>query len=236
MRVTVVIILLLIVIGVVAYFLYRPTSTHETGQDQIVYTFDGEQDDQGTPSPWQLHVSTGKAQISIQHHPEMPQDRVLWVKAEKASYFLARTDREFNLEEYPHLAWSWKAIILPRDGDVRKSSLVPFAENKNDQALQLLVRFDNERVISYMWDSTAPVGTEVKEQNPFANIMAVVVESGEEHLESWRSYQRNLADDYRRLYSGTALTVKAIAVQTNANHTRSQGEGYFGPIVFTKSK
>jgi hypothetical protein len=225
------------------FFFGPPARQHELsknqlarGKDQLVYAFDGEVDEKGIPAPWQLKVSSGEAQIAVQAHPEAAEQRVLWVKAEKASFFLARSDCEFDPAEYPVLEWSWKAVTLPRGGDIRKSSLNPFAENKNDQALQLLVTFDNGDVISYMWDSTAPAGTEVKERNLWANIMAVVIDSGAEHTGKWRSYTRNIADDYRRLHGGSARTVKAIAVQTNANHTSSQSEGYFGPIVLGKTQ
>ena len=236
---TALIIVLLVVVLVAAYLLRGTNPKEEKGQtpevpERVVYTFDGEQDDRGVPSPWQLKVSSGKARFAVRPPSETEKDEVLWVGADKASFFLARADRTFDRAEFPQVSWSWKATLLPLGGDVRKSSLSPFAENKNDQALQLLVTFDNDQVISYMWDTTARVGTEVREQNPFVSIMAVVVESGEEHLGKWRSYRRNLADDYRRLHDGTARSVKGIAVQTNANHTRSRSEGYFGPITFAK--
>jgi Protein of unknown function (DUF3047) len=198
----------------------------------LVFAFDGEVDEQGIPDFWQLHCSTGKAELAVQPDPENSSAQVLWVKSNKASFFLARNAADFDPAEYPILEWSWQGKQLPVGGDVRKSSLNPFAENKNDQVLQLLVTFDNRDVISYMWDTTAPVGTEVKESNPFANIMSVVVESGEERLGQWCHYRRNVADDYRRLHGGTLRKIRGIAVQTNSNHTGTIGEGSFGQIRF----
>lgn len=202
-------------------------------EEGLLFAFDGAIDSTGLPAPWQLKCSTGKAQLAVQSHDEIPEVQVLWVKADKASFFLARTDREFAAGDFPMVEWSWKAVTLPTGGDVRKSSLNPFAENKNDQALQLVVTFDNGDAISYLWDTTAPLGTEVKEANPFVNLMSVVVESGTDQLGTWRSYRRDVAEDYRRLHGGKATVIKAVAVQTNANHTRSVSEGHFGQIRFS---
>jgi hypothetical protein len=205
--------------------------------DRIMYEFNGKVGEKGVPTPWKLKTSTGEAWLAVERPegsgaPEL----ALRVKSDKASFFLAHSGRQFDPADYPVLEWSWKGVTLPTGGDVRKSSLLPFADNRNDQALQLLVTFDGGNVISYVWDSTAPVETEVKESNPFVNIMSVVVESGEKHLGEWRSYRRNVKDDYRRLHKGELRPIKAIAVQTNSNHTASKAEGFFGPIEFKKSR
>ncbi len=223
-------------LGAIAYHHWRRTLAREVVADaRITYGYDGPADARGVPAPWQWKLSAGKAEVAVKARPEEPGALDLWFRGRQASFFLARTDREFGVAEYPTVAWCWKAVTLPTGGDVRKSSLLPFADNRNDQVLQLLVTFDTKEVISYLWDSTAPVGTEVKEQNPFASIMAVVVESGGERLGQWRSYRRDLRDDYRRLFKGRARSVIGIAVQSNANHTRSESEGYFGPVEFIRA-
>jgi Protein of unknown function (DUF3047) len=203
---------------------------------RLVFAFDGSVDARGVPAPWRLMVSTGKAEVAVQPRKDVPGEPALSVRAVGASFFLVRTDRPFELDERTTIAWSWKATALPTGGDIRKSSLLPFADNRNDQVLQLLVTFGDDKVISYVWDTTAPAGTEVREQNPFANIMAVVVESGPANLGAWRSYRRTLADDHRRLFGSVPRAVKAVAVQTNANHTRSNAEGLFGRITFQGTK
>ncbi len=203
--------------------------------DSCVWKFDGSVDKDGVPSPWRLVIGSGHPQVAVKDDERGARKGVLWIEADRASYFLARDDQGFDPGQFPILEWSWEGIKLPTGGDVRKSSLLPWADNRNDQALQLLVRFKNGNVISYMWDSTAPVGTEVKENNPFANIMSVVVESGEGRLGQWLSYERNIKKDYRRLFNDEAPVVSGIAVQTNANHTRSQSEGYFDSIMARKA-
>src|SRR5215207_4358745 len=149
MRIVVLVIVLLLIV-VVGYYSLSGTAvkleTNETTRDQPVFDFRGEADDEGVPLPWQLKASTGKARLAVRSHSAGGEERVLWVKAEGASFLLARTDREFDPSEYPILSWSWKAVTLPLGGDVRVSSLNPFGENKNDQVLQLLVTFADGKV------------------------------------------------------------------------------------------
>lgn len=198
----------------------------------LTFAFDGVLNEQSVPSPWRLVVSSGKAELAVRNILAVSNipEAALHVRTSRASYFLARDDQPFDFDSATEISWSWRADTLPTGGDIRKSSLLPFADNRNDQALQLLVTFDDKRVISYVWDTTAPEGTEVKEQNPFANIMAVVVESGPDNLGAPRAYRRKLGADYGRLHGGLARRVIAVAVQTNSNHTRSEAEGYFLPI------
>jgi hypothetical protein len=215
----------------------RPLGDHgqvASDRDELSFAFDGKTDPRGIPSPWQLTEGTGKAQWSIEENTPSPGQKALSVKSERASFFFADAAQPFDPNVRPIIGWSWQAVTLPDKGDVRKSSLNPFSENLNDQAVQLVVTFENGNAINYAWDTTAPQGTEVKEQNPFVNIMSVVVESGAENVGKWRSYSRNLVEDYAHLHGGVAPLVKAIVVQTNSNHTRSKSAGLFGPITVTK--
>lgn len=208
----------------------------ETGSgDALTWKFDGSPSQEGFPLPWKLKVGSGKSQIEVRRESAIPGQSLLWLRAEKSSFFLGRDDQQFSPVEFPVITWSWKAIILPKGGDVRKSSLLPFADNRNDQALQLLVTFESRDVISYLWDTTAPEGTDIKENNPFVNIMSVVVQSGPSRLKEWISYRRNIREDYRRLFKREPGKVIGIAVQTNSNHTRSVSEGVFGPVSVGKS-
>ncbi|MCG6551265.1 MAG: DUF3047 domain-containing protein [Candidatus Magnetominusculus sp. LBB02] len=50
---------------------------------------------------------------------------------------------------FQYVSWEWKALRLPKSGDVRMREC-------NDQALQLLIAFESGKVISYVWDSNAP--------------------------------------------------------------------------------
>ena len=51
----------------------------------------------------------------------------------------------------PLLAWNWKVSELPAGGDFRH----PLTD---DQAAQVLVAFTDHRILTYIWDTSAPQG------------------------------------------------------------------------------
>ena len=68
-----------------------------------------------------------------------------------------------SLKDTPVLEWAWRVTVLPRGGDsCRKAT--------DDQAAQIFVvwpRFPEavrSRIIGYVWDTTAPVGTICKSE------------------------------------------------------------------------
>ena len=68
-----------------------------------------------------------------------------------------------NLKETPILEWTWKAMILPTGGDLRR-------KETTDIAAQLYVVWPRSpallrsRIIGYVWDATTPVATVAKSQ------------------------------------------------------------------------
>ncbi len=197
------------------------------------FRFDGSTDADGVPAPWQPKVSGGHLQVEVRSREGEPDQKVLWVRSQGASYFLADAAHPFDPAEYPYLSWSWKALVLPTDGDVRKNSLL-FGPNRNDQALQVLVAFEGGDVLSYVWDTTAPVGTEVDEPSLVAAVKTSVVDSGATYLNQWREHKVNIYDDCKRRFGKPPPRVVAVLAQTNSNHTASAGEGFFGEITASR--
>jgi Protein of unknown function (DUF3047) len=198
--------------------------------DALHFRFDGPAGADGVPAPWQPKVSGGRLQVEVRSREGPPDKRALWVRSQKASYFLANAAQPFDPAEYPYLSWSWKAVLLPTGGDVRQHNLL-FGSNRNDQALQVLVAFEGNTVLSYVWDTTAPVDTEVDEPSLAATVKTHVVDSGAAYLNQWRDHKINIYNDYTRRFGKPPGRVVGVLVQTNANHTASVGEGFFGEIT-----
>ena len=93
------------------------------------------------------------------------------MKSVKASFALERSV-DVDLAQMPYLTWNWKVTQLPPAGDFRRAST-------DDQAAQVLVAFGDRRILSYIWDSTAPKGTA---QNasfiPLIHVFDFVCQSG----------------------------------------------------------
>ena len=124
-------------------------------------------------------------------------------------------------------------MTLPARGDCRRKTA-------DDQAVQIYVAFPRfptavrSRIIGYVWDTTAPVGTIVKSESS-GLVTYVVVRSGATELGRWLTETRNVYDDFKRIY-GEAPTesVGAVSVAIDSNDTRSSAESYIGTILFRK--
>jgi len=137
---------------------------------------------------------------------------------------------KIDLQRTPILQWQWKVVELPPGGDSRQ-------ENKLDQAAQIYVawprfpRAFRSRVIGYVWDTTAPVGTQVT--NPRASIVTyIVVRSGDAELGKWITEQRNVREDYKRLFGEEPFEPGYISLSIDSNDTESRAEAFIGPLFF----
>ena len=136
-----------------------------------------------------------------------------------------------DLKQTPIIEWSWKAVTLPAKADSRH-------KETDDQAAQLYVawpRFPEavrSRIIGYVWDTTAPVGTIVKSEKT-ATITYVIVRSGTDNLGKWLTERRNVAEDFQKIYGETPESPGGVSIGIDSNDTRSSAESYVGPIAFS---
>ena len=159
--------------------------------------------------------------------------RVLHLKSKIESSNIRKDIKgKINLKETPILEWSWKAVVLPKNGDCRKKSA-------DDQAAQLYVvwtRFPEamrSQVIGYIWDTTAPAGTIVSSEKT-STVTYVVMRSGTADLGKWITERRNVADDYKKIYGGQPDGPGIISIAIDSDDTVSSAESFFGPILFRK--
>lgn len=176
------------------------------------------------PPNWQIKVNHGQPEISVCNDGDGGQP-CLHLKSVKASFGLER-GVDLSPEETPYLTWSWKVTRLPNGGDFRRAAT-------DDQAAQVLVLFADRRIITYLWDSTAPKGAmQSSSAIPLLRIYAVVCESGAAEANRWVAENHNVAADYQRAYGKTAPHVKGLRLQINSQHTGTIAESYFGEVAF----
>ncbi len=174
------------------------------------------------PSEWEIKVTHGKPDISASADADGP---CLHMKSVKSSFALER-GVDVDPLQMPYLVWSWKVAQLPQGGDFRHSLT-------DDQAAQVMVAFADRRVLSYIWDTTAPKGDEESAGFiPLVHVFSVVCESGTSRLNQWVAENRNLAADYQRAYGKPAPHVKGLRLQINSQHTGTTAESYFGEVAF----
>jgi hypothetical protein len=165
---------------------------------------------------------------SFKQPPAIVQDdrrRVLQLTTAGEAMRLGRT-LEIDLKATPWLVWEWKVLTLPEGGDVRHA-------RRNDQAGRVLIAFEGLKGLQYVWDTTAPVGTEARpdEFSLFQRVL-IVVRSGSGEAGQWRRERRNVYEDYRRLFESEPPPVKMIGVESHSNDTKTRTAVRFGGLHF----
>jgi hypothetical protein len=197
--------------------------------------------EKGLPTRWELDKNEGK--VDVLASEEMPREGRSWVRVEgeeaerrlrlfceDASFSLNRDLSDDEIEDYSVLEWEWNASFLPELADMRES-------DRNDQAMQVLVQLDTsaKRVMSYVWDTSAPVGTKGSESYAMGlyKVKVLCVQSGAEGLGEWHKLRRDLRADYKELF-GTDDEfpgVAGIRIQSNSQYTHTVASGAFRSLV-----
>jgi hypothetical protein len=173
------------------------------------------------PSDWMVKVVHGRPDLSV--CGDGPS--CLHLRSVRSSFGIEHRV-EIDPAELPWLTWRWKVAQLPIGGDFRRAS-------SDDQAAQVLVAFDDKRVLTYIWDTSAPQGSMQSASNiPLVHIYAVVCRSGAADANKWMYESRNIAADFERAYGRPAPKVKGLRLQINSQHTGSTAESYFGEVAF----
>ena len=134
----------------------------------------------------------------------------------------AAKQAEWDLEQYPMLAWSWRPREFPKGGDERDSGT-----NDSALAVYLLVpysRITGPKAVKYVWSEKVPVGTHLNSNYGLTQVR--VLRSGRPGKDDWVEEKVDVLADYRKLFgeSGTPMPA-GIAVLTDGDDTRSSAQG-----------
>jgi len=191
---------------------------------------------QGIPPGWVLDRKAGKVNLRLE---KAGKNFVVHLISDNNSSFGIKREFHVDLKEYPILNWRWKAIRLPRGGDVRNAA-------KDDQAVQLYVAFPatcfpaelNTPVIGYIWDNEAPRGwTGRSERFGGGNLRYLVVRNKTDRLGEWYAERRNLYEDFRNLFPDLKEVdnvTYGIQFHINSQYTKSEAEGCIGDVFFSR--
>lgn len=149
--------------------------------------------------------------------------------AKHINFPLINRDKEniynINIYDTPVLSWKVRAHELPENANEDSG-------DRNDAVASVYVVFDFGRValfkkvpksIRYTWSTTLEEGTEASKL--FGNQKIVVVESGTEKTGEWVTFERNLVEDYRRLFGDDPPKVPlAILILSDGDSTGSYVE------------
>ena len=139
---------------------------------------------------------------------------------------------EFNPKSYPMVSWKWRVTRFPE----RKKGAPgdSWWLEKDDYAARFYVIFPRFplfrfRCLEYVWDKDLPVGTIITNPN-FKNLKIIVVESGAKNMGNWVRVERNIYDDFRKLFGSSPGNAGAIAIMTDSENTQSVAEAQYNDI------
>ena len=64
--------------------------------------------------------------------------------------------------------------------------------------------------------------------------MMIVVDSGDENVNQWITYTRNLLEDYRNAFHTDPPLITGVAIMTDTDNTGEAATAYYGDIVFKR--
>lgn len=140
-----------------------------------------------------------------------------------------------DIYENPILSWKWRVKKIPAGANEDDN-------DRNDTAASIYVVFEMGRVavvkkvpksIRYTWSSTLDEG--YTSSKLFGNQKIVVVESGEDNLGKWIRFERNIVEDYRRLFGEDPPSKPlAILILSDGNSTNSKTIADYDEIMLKK--
>ena len=152
--------------------------------------------------------------------------------ANEASLISSDIKGKVNVKDTPIVEWSWKATVLPKNGDSCKKAT-------DDQAGQVYVvwpRFPEavrSRILGYVWDTSQPVGTVCKSEKT-GTVTYFVIRSGTAELGKWLTERRNVCEDYKKVFNEECEPPSAISIAIDSNDTGSTAESFMGAILFKR--
>ena len=126
---------------------------------------------------------------------------------------------DWNLKDYPVLAWAWRPQEFPKGADERTS--------RNDSAVAVYAVFPNNawsvKSVKYIWSEKVPKGTRIPQTR--GNTQGVVLRAGGNGVE-WVEERVNVLEDYKRYFkTDHPPKPEGIAVLTDSDDTSSRARG-----------
>ena len=138
----------------------------------------------------------------------------------------------FDPDTYEWLSWRWRVERFVEGEELTR-------KEGSDASARVYVYFDTpglpwqKRSVDYVWSKTLPVGAILESAYSKAAKM-IVVESGMASQGQWRSYVRNMEDDYRRCFGEDPPDVVSIGLMVDTDNTHSEALAYFDDIRISR--
>jgi len=133
-----------------------------------------------------------------------------------------------DTHKYPMLSWSWRIEHPLKHEDIAQKSGDDFAARVYVVFPRTL--FWRMRAINYVWAGKMPKGSQAP--SPYtSNAVIVAVESGDAKAGTWVFEERNIYEDYKRIFGEEPPLLGGIAIMTDTDDTREEATAWYGDIT-----
>jgi hypothetical protein len=170
----------------------------------------------------------------------------------QASLVFLEKSVSIDISEFPIVAWSWKVENILQGIDERKAAgddhpiriFFVFEPDPAKQSLWFkLKRFlyldrihghpVGGRFLEYLWSGYLPPGSIIHDPgNPKQKLL--VMEGGSKNLGKWRSYKRNIYEDFKQLYGEEPRRLIFIGILNDTDQTGQEAISYIADLKFQK--
>lgn len=150
--------------------------------------------------------------------------------------------------ERPLVAWHWRVVdliaaadnqdrysedaparlMLFFDGD--KATLPPREQMLLETAHLLTGQEPPYATLMYVWENRFAAGTVLP--NAFTQqVKMIVIGTGRDRIGTWKAFERNYVDDYRRVFGTEPGRLIGVGIMTDTDNTGESVEAFYGDIV-----
>jgi len=177
---------------------------------------------------------------------------VLYARAESASSGLMHKV-DIDAEQQQWLHWRWKITSLVNTADNTKRAtedspvrvILGFDGDKDSMPFADQVLFETARVVTgyefpyatlmYIWENNKPVGTVIGSTYT-SRIKMMVAESGSDGIGEWRSFTRNIVEDFEKAFGEKPGRLIGVGVLTDTDNTGESAEAWYGDIRLLRER
>ena len=235
----------------IIFFLLSFSTAHSQAQPMIeVGKFSTEKGVGGIPKNWKPLTFKKIERQTVYSLVRDGEAVVVRAVSEASASGLIR-EMKIDPKEYPIVQWRWKVENILKKGNVYEKegddyparlyitfeynpSKVSFLEKAKFEAIRILYgQYPPMAAINYIWESKAPVGTIVL--NPYTDrVMMLVVESGSVKINQWVNEERNLHEDFKKIFGKEPPMISGVAIMTDTDNTGEHAITYYGDVLFKK--
>jgi len=133
-----------------------------------------------------------------------------------------------DTRKYPKLSWNWRIDHSLKREDIK-------SKKGDDFAARVYVIFPRTffwrmRAINYVWANKMPKGSEAV--SPYtANSVIVALQSGDEKAGTVVQEERDIREDYRRIFGEEPPLLGGVAILTDTDDTQDEATAWYGDIT-----